>query len=120
MQTISIESVASSNGERFYRAAVGTQSSTGRTAGEALDALTAQLGHQEVNGFLLLQNHQPDHFFTAQQQQKLTELMSIWRAARDQGDTLSSEQQTELDDLIEAELIATTNRSKSILKQIQQ
>jgi hypothetical protein len=120
MQTISIEAVASSNGERCYRAAVGTQSSTGRTAGEALDALTAQLGNKEINGFLLLQNHQTDPFFTAQQQKKLTELMSIWRTARDQGDTLSSEQQTELDALIEAELIATADRSKSILNQIQQ
>jgi hypothetical protein len=120
MQTISIEAVASSDGERCYRAAVGTQSSTGRTAGEALDALTAQLGNQDINGFLLLQNHQPDYFFTAQQQEKLTELMSIWRVARDQGNTLSSEQQTELDTLIEAELLATANRSKAILNQIQQ
>jgi hypothetical protein len=119
MQTISIATVANTNGDRIYRAAIGNRQSTGKTAGEALDALTMQIGSQEINGFLLLQNQQPDQFFTAEQQQRLTELMSIWRTARDGGDTLPSEQQSELDNLIEAELDATTERSKAILAQIQ-
>jgi hypothetical protein len=58
-------------------------------------------------------------FFTAEQQQRLTELISIWRTARDRGDTLPAEQQAELDDLIEAELDATAERAKAILSQIQ-
>jgi hypothetical protein len=119
MQTISIATIENINGDRVYRAAIGDRQSTGKTAGEALDALTVQIGSQEINGFLLLPSYQPDQFFTAQQQQRLTELMSIWRTARDSGDTLPPEQQSELDDLIEAELDATTERSKAILAQIQ-
>jgi hypothetical protein len=44
--------------------------------------------------------------------------MSIWRTARDRGETIPSEQQSELDDLIEAELDATAERAKAILTQI--
>jgi hypothetical protein len=80
-----------------------------------------------VEGFLLLRNHQPDRFFTAQQQQRLTELMSLWRTARDVGDSFPPDLQSELDALIEAELDATAARwrslsngeSQAILAQIQ-
>jgi hypothetical protein len=119
MQTISIATIANINGDRVYRAAIGDRQSTGKTAGEALDALTMQIGSQEINGFLLLQNQQPDRFFTIEQQQRLTELMSIWRTARDRGDSIPAEQQSELDALIEAELNATAERAKAILAQIQ-
>jgi hypothetical protein len=118
MQTISIAAVATTNGERVYQAIIGDQQSTGKTAGEALDALTVQMGGEEINGFLLLQSCQPDQFFTTSQQQRLTELMSLWRTARDQGNTIPPEQQLELDNLIEAELYATAERSKAILSQI--
>jgi hypothetical protein len=120
MQTISIATIENINGDRVYRAAIGDRQSTGKTAGEALDALTVQIGNQEINGFLLLPSYQPDRFFTAQQQQRLAELMSIWRTAIDRGETLPIEQQSELDGLIEAELAATTERAKAILSQIQQ
>lgn len=119
MQTISIATIANTNGDRIYRAAIGDRQSTGRTAGEALDALTMQIGSQEINGFLLIQNQQPDRFFTVEQQQRLAELMSIWRTARDRGDSIPAEQQSELDALIEAELNATAERAKAILSQIQ-
>jgi hypothetical protein len=119
MQTISIGTIATTSGERVYRAAIGDRQSIGKTAGAALDALTIEMGSEEINGFLLLQNHQPDQFFTAEQQQRLAELMSSWRTARDRGDTLPAEQQVELDNLIEAELGATAERAKTILAQIQ-
>jgi hypothetical protein len=119
MQTISIETIATTNGDRVYRAAIGDRQSTGKTAGEALDALTVQMGDREINGFLLLPSYEPDRFFTAQQQQRLTELMSLRRTARDSGEMLPAEKQSELDDLIEAELYATAERAKAILDQIQ-
>lgn len=119
MQTISIETIANTNGDLVYRAVMGDRQSTGKTAGAALDALTVQIGSQEINGFLLIQSYQPDQFFTAQQQKRLAELMSIWSTATDLGDLLPSEQQLELDNLIEAELYATAERAKSILAQIQ-
>ncbi len=119
MQTISIRTIMNSNGDLVYQAAMGDRQSTGKTAGAALDALTVQIGSQEINGFLLLENHHPDQFFTAKQQQKLTELMSIWTTAQDHGDVLPPEQQAELDNLIETELYATAKRAKSILAQTQ-
>jgi hypothetical protein len=66
-----------------------------------------------------MQTISPDQFFTSQQQQRLTELMSIWRTAQNSGNLLPSEQKSELDDLIEAELYATAERAKSIITQIQ-
>jgi hypothetical protein len=118
MKTISIATIPTTNGERVYQATIGEQQSTGKTAGEALDALTIQMGNQEINGFFLLQSCQPDQFFTAMQKQRLTELMSLWRMVRDQGNTIPPEQQLELDNLIEAELYATAERSKAMLSQI--
>jgi hypothetical protein len=118
MQTISITTVSATNGDRLYRAVMGSQQSTGKTAGEALDALTVQMGSTEVNGFLLLPNFQPDQFFTVHQQQRLIELMNNWRVVRDRGEELPPEQQAELDKLIEAELYATAERAKSIITQV--
>jgi hypothetical protein len=69
---------------------------------------------REIEGLLLLQNHQPDRFFTAQQQQRLTELMSLWRTARDVGDSFPPDLQSELDALIEVELDATAARWRSL------
>jgi hypothetical protein len=52
-----------------------------------------------------------DWFFSAEQQQRLSDLMNLWRTARDEGQTLPPEQQTELDSLVEAELKAATART---------
>ncbi|WP_016876688.1 hypothetical protein ACF3DV_27190 [Chlorogloeopsis fritschii PCC 9212] len=43
--------------------------------------------------------------------------MNLWRSARDQGQTLSREQQSELDSLVEVELKATTARTAILLQQ---
>ena len=53
----------------------------------------------------------PDRFFDANQQRRLGELMTSWRQARDLGSALSSTEQAELDQLIEAELYASANRA---------
>jgi hypothetical protein len=117
MQTISISTATNPNGARLYRAAIGNQASTGKTLGEALDALTVKIGSPEINGFLLLQNYQPDRFFKAEQQQRLAELMTTWRIARDRGEALPGDRQAELDALIEAELLATAERARSVFAQ---
>jgi hypothetical protein len=119
MKTISIKMVTTTNGERLYQAILGTQLSTGITAGEALDDLTAKMENQEINGFLFLQVNEPDQFFTAPQQERLAELKSLWQVARDQGNTLPIEQQTELDDLMVLEMDAVIGRSKEMMNQLQ-
>lgn len=54
-------------------------------------------------------------FFTAEQQVRLSELMDLWRAARDRRQTLPPEQQAELDSLVEAELRAATERTAALV-----
>jgi hypothetical protein len=56
-----------------------------------------------------------DDFFTAAQQQRLSELMSKWRTARDSGGSLPLEEQSELESLVEAELLASAERAKRAL-----
>jgi hypothetical protein len=117
MTTVAIWPVSGAGGERSYRALAGDKQSIGKTAGQALDALTAQLGETEFGGLVILQSFRPDALFSAVQQERLSELMNLWRTARDQGQLLSSDQQTELDVLVNAELNAATIRTAALIQQ---
>lgn len=116
MTPVAILPISDAQGERSYRAITGDKQSVGKTAGQALDALTAQLDQGEFTGLLLLQSFQPDLFFTTAQQERLSELMNLWRAARDQEQGFPTELQSELDQLVEAELRAATARTASLLQ----
>ncbi|MEQ9669844.1 hypothetical protein [Coleofasciculus sp. G2-EDA-02] len=115
MTTVAILPVSNASGERLYRAIAGDKQSTGKTAGEALDALTAQLEGGELGTLLILQSFRPDWFFSEFEQQRLSELMNRWRTARDQGQMLPPEQQAELDRLVETELKAATARTTALM-----
>ena len=56
-----------------YRAIAhpGKAQSVGRTAGEALDALTAQLADEETGTLVVVQQMRPDRFFTEAQVARL-------------------------------------------------
>jgi hypothetical protein len=101
---------------RSYRAVAGGKQSVGRTAGEALDSLTAQLDETEGGTLVVVQQFRPDRFFTAEQQRRLGELLERWRAARDAGTKLAAEEQAELDNLIEAEVQASAERARALLQ----
>ena len=116
MTTVSILPVLDGSG-LSYRASAGNKQSIGKTAGQALDALTALLGKSEFSALLVLQNFQPDQFFTEQQQARLSELMNLYQTARDQGKQLSTEQQAELESLVDNELKAATLRTTAIAQQ---
>jgi hypothetical protein len=60
---------------------------------------------------MIIQSFRPDWFFSAEEQQRLSELMNLWRTAREQGQSLSKEQQTELEQLVEAELTSSPDKS---------
>jgi hypothetical protein len=120
MTTVAILPVSDANGEKLYRAVAGDKQSTGKTAGEALDALTAQLEGNEFSALLIIQSFRPDWFFSTEQQQRLSDLMNLWRTARDEGQTLPPEQQAELDSLVEAELKAATARTAALVQQLNQ
>lgn len=92
-----------------YRALAGEKESTGRTPGEALDALEEQLTAAERGALAIVQNHRADEFFSAAQQERLTELMQL-RKAR----SLATEEARELESLVEAELHGARARAEAI------
>ena len=102
----------------IYRAISGTRQSEGKTAGEALDELSKQLTEEETGTLVIVQNHRPDRFFTAEQQQRLDELMTRWRSAREANDTLPAEEEAELEKLIEIELEAATRRAIGVSQDV--
>lgn len=83
MTTGAILPISDVNGERSYRAIAGAKSSVGKTAGQALDDLTAQLDDMEFSTLLVIQSFHPDSFFSAERQARLEEWMNLWRSARD-------------------------------------
>ncbi len=111
MTTVAILPILDSRGDKVYRAIAGHQQSEGKTAGQALDALTDQWEQADFSGLLLIPGFQPDALFNADQQHRLADLMTEWRAARDRGGELPANQQAELEALVEAELLAATMRT---------
>jgi hypothetical protein len=107
-------------GDFAYRAIAAGRQSVGKTAGEALDALTALLPVDQTGTLVIVQNLRPDSFFTAEQQNRLQYLMARWRRARDAGQALSSDEQAELDSLVAAELQATRDRAIALLQELRQ
>jgi hypothetical protein len=116
MTTISIIPDGTGSSYGNYRAVAGSRQSVGRTAGEALDALTAQLDDAEATTLVIVHHFLPDQYFTAEQRQRLEELMNRWRVARDTGTALAPAEQAELDALVETELRAATARSAALIR----
>lgn len=115
MTRVAILPVPTEKGDIFYHAIAGETQSHGKTAGEALDALTAQLPEDEAGTLIIVQNFRPDHFFDEEQQRRLAELMTQWRTARDAGAAVPAAEQVELNALIEKELRASTKRTVTLL-----
>lgn len=103
-----------------YRAISGARQSEGKTAGETLDALALQLNEEEASTLVIVQALRPDRLFTAHQQERLGELMTRWRSARDGNDTLPAEDEAELEKLIETELKAATSRALAASNELKQ
>ncbi|PWU09839.1 MAG: hypothetical protein C5B50_26650 [Verrucomicrobia bacterium] len=99
----------------MYRAVAGGRQAVVGTVGGALDALTAQLSPEESGTLIVIQNHKADQFFTSLQQQRLEELMIKWRKARDAGKPISTDEQSELNELIDAEVQAAGERAAAAL-----
>ena len=116
MTTISILPENPGGPATAYRAIAGSVESVGRTAGEALDGVMAQLDATATGTLAVVQQLQPDEFFTAQQQRRLGELMDSWRQARDTGGSLSLELQSELASLVDAEVRAAGARATALLR----
>ncbi|MGG6267423.1 hypothetical protein ACQ4M3_38505 [Leptolyngbya sp. AN03gr2] len=118
MTTVAIVPVSDASGETSYQAIAGNKRSSGKTAGQALDALVAELGETESSLLLVVQRFRPDAFFGEAQQKRLGELMELWRTNRDRGEAVSPEQQAELDQLVEVELEAASDHSAAMIRQL--
>ena len=118
MQSVAIFPITSADGEPTFRAVARTGQSEGRTPGAALDAISSRLASPDGGTVVVIQTFRPDELFTAGQQSRLQELMGLWRVARDAGQPLTAQQQTELRDLIEAELRAADARTKQVLERL--
>lgn len=114
MTTISILPENQAAGEMIWRAVAGEKESVGKTAGEALDELMIQMDQENSTAPIVAFQMGPDEFFTAAQQQRLEELMSKWRTARDSGQQLSIEDQAELEALVEAQLAGSARRFEAM------
>jgi hypothetical protein len=116
MNTVSILPISDFKGQKSYRALAGDKHSEGKTAGQALDALTAQLGEVDFNAIVVIQSFRPDLLFSAEQQKRLSELMDLWRLSRDRDQDLPVTQKQELEQLVEAELKAATARTAILMQ----
>lgn len=119
MTKVAILPERSAKGDTMYRAVAGARQAVASSAGAALDALTAQLSPDESGTLVVVQNHRPDRFFTAEQQRRLEDLMSHWRLARDAGKELSQNEQAELKSLVEAEVLASGERAAAALADLE-
>jgi hypothetical protein len=111
MTNVAIMPIPTEQGDLSYRAIAGEKHAQGKTAGEALDALTSQLSADEASTLVIVQSLRPDRFFTDIQQQRLAALMARWR---EQGNTLPPAEQAELEALIAAELRASAARASAL------
>jgi hypothetical protein len=114
MSKVAILPIPTETGVVSYCAIAGDKQSEGKTAGEALDALTALLPEDETRTLIIVQSRRPDQFFNAEQQKRLAKLMEYWRTVRDRGEILPVDKQAELDALVEMELRASANRTEKL------
>lgn len=117
MTTVAVALAADAPPEAVYDAVAGDKQATGRTIGEAVDALTPQLDDGDSAATLIIvQRRRPDRFFTAAQQQRREELTAQWRAAQDADRELPAEAQAELERLVQAEVRAAGQRAAALLR----
>ena len=101
-------------GTPTFRASAGSQESTGRTWGEALDALAPHLPEDDEDAVIIVKRFRPDRFFNEQHCQRLSELMDKQREARLQDSQLPPAEERELEELIKVELLGAAQRADAI------
>lgn len=112
--TVTIFSTETASAGQGFQAVAGGRVAAGRTAGEALDAFTQQYPETSEEPLFIVRRFRPDEFFTAEQQQRLSDLMALWRQARDGHANWTPAEQRELEALVDAEITATANRAAGI------
>ena len=117
MTTVAILPETSPETGTTYRAVAGNKQSSGKTIGQAIDALTPQLeADDNAATLIIVQQKHPDRFFSAEQQQRREQLMVQWRTARDSNEELPQEAQAELEALVLEEVRAAGRRAAALLQ----
>lgn len=119
MPTIAILPEYGEDQQTTFSAVTSGHKATGRTVGEALDALTSQLSAEELGGPVIVQQFHPDQYFSASQRDRLSTLMARWQSARDAGEALTAAEQSELEKLVEEETAGAGRRSAFILSNLE-
>ncbi len=120
MTRVEILPVPTMAGDTAYHALAGDKQSHGKTAGAALDALTAQLQEDEGGTLVIVQHHRPDALSSEAKQRRLAELMTQWRGLRDSEAALPAAEQAELNTLVEEEVRASAERTADLLRNVSQ
>lgn len=94
-------------GEPRFRAISGKRQSLGQTAGEALDALNEEAGPDAEPSLVVVQQIGGDTFFTDAHYQRMQELLA-------RSESMTSDEQGELERLASEEIIASGERTKAI------
>ena len=92
----------------------------GRTAGEALDALASQLPEEDAVTLVIVRNMSPDSFFSAEARRRLEELMAWRREASAGNSVFTPQEESELQQLVDAELRAATERARALFHDLVQ
>ena len=116
MTTVAVLPATDALSEPAYHAVAGNKRASGRTMGEALDALAPQLEDDNAATLIVVQKQRPDRFFSAEQRRRREELTAQWRAAQDAGLEPPAEVQAELERLVSAEIRAAGQRAAALLQ----
>lgn len=101
-----------------FRAKSDDKESYGQTIGQAIDALNEKFENFDNKTLYILQKFQPDEFFTAAQQKRMSELLDKLRLAQEGKVEFSLEEKAELEELVAAELKGSGNRVKKLAELI--
>jgi hypothetical protein len=122
LQTIEIYRESGRRKKMAYRAVHGQQQAEGKTPGQALDSLEKLFTDEEkaTGSLIILQRFQPDAFFAEKQQQRLQDLMSRFQETISRDESLTPEERTELEQLVDEEWVAAIARGAAILNRTSQ
>lgn len=108
MPSVTIRENQEANRKVEFQATSGNHFAVGRTMGEALDTLLQDWEGEAKPTAVLIQRFLPDAFFTKAQGDRMQDLMV-------RRDSLTTEERTELEALVDAELDATIARTDHLI-----
>ena len=114
MTRVAVYHESTDPGAMPFRAVSGKNQAMGRTAGEALDALAAQLPREDADTLVVVRNMGPDRFFGTAERGRLEELMASRREAVAGKSVMTAREEAELEGLVDAEIRAATERAKAL------